>query len=736
MTKRTSITLALVSIAAIIGAGISLWPQGEDSPAAAVTTPATTPLATTPTQAALNLVARVTPEYAGRVNFCLDDKCPAPVIAKEGDKLLITAANQREAIRAYGHYLRNIAKVHLSWNGDNRSAAQFVLPEQPITLSPGRPFNYALNYCTLSYTCIHWDRARWEKELDRFALMGFSHMLVTSGLEKVWQNFLRKQGVSEERIGKFIPNPSHSAWWNMGNLEGEGGPVSWSLIESEAELGRFLVTRLRELGMEPVLQGYVGFLPHDYKIDGLLEQGEWIHYARPAVIPPTSPEFAKLAADWYEELHKVYGYTPRCYGGDLFHEGGQHGDIDLAAAAAAVQKAMPAGTTWLLQAWAHNPHPQLLSGTDPERTIVLELDKDNRANHNMPGGRGGRKHVWCELANFGGKHGLFGGFVMLEGLTGDINGSQGVGLLSEGLETNPLYYALLTERMNNSGTIDRDQFLRDYAYARYGSKDERLVQALHILVETVYSPTTYREGGQENIMCARPSLTTDRVSTWADGSGYYEPAKLVEARELLRAAGKEDPAMAARETFRYDMADITRQTLADAARPQLQRCREAFDAKDAAAFEAESTKFIELIRECAGVLATSEHFLMGNFLDGVAKRGANEADSRELVRCVKQLITTWRTDIGGLDDYSHRQFSEMMTHYYIPRWEAYFAARKRELAGTASADEVGSVQNEGLDNNGILIESGRAVSASVDDIELGFPTKEIPLMTKPVPQEL
>ncbi len=731
MTRRrfSAIAISLCTLAALTTAGIYLWPHRDS-----ITSTATT----TDMAAAEQLVARVTPEYTGRVSFKLDPQATAPIIstAPDGMNLLITAANKREAIRAYGHYLRHIAKVHLSWNGDNRSAAQFVLPEKPVTIEPGRPFNYALNYCTLSYTCVHWDRARWEQELDRFALMGYTHMLVTSGLEKVWQNFLRKQGLNDEQIGKFIPNPSHSAWWNMGNLEGEGGPVSQTLIESEAELGRFLVSRLRELGMEPVLQGYVGFLPHDYKIEGLLPQGDWCGYMRPAVIPPTAPEFAKFAADWYAELHKVYGITPKYYGGDLFHEGGHKGNVDLKAAAAAVQAAMPQGTTWVLQAWGYNPDAHLLSGTDPERTIVLELDKDNRADHNMPGGRGNRKHVWCELANFGGKHGMFGGFVMLEKLTGDINGSQGVGLLSEGLETNPLYYAMLTERMNNSGTIDRQTFLTDYAFARYGSKDERLVKALGILVETVYQPTTYREGGQENIMCARPSLTTDKVSTWADGSGYYEPAKLVEVRDLLREAGKADAALAARETFRYDYADVSRQVLADAARPQLQRCREAFDAKDAAAFEAETKKFIDLIHDCAKVLATSEHFLMGNFLNGVAKRGANEADSKALVRSVKQLITTWRQDIGGLDDYSHRQFSEMMTHYYIPRWEAYFAARKRELAGTASADEMGSVQDAGNDNNGIFVESGREVSASVDDIELAFPTKEIPLMTQPTPQEL
>ncbi len=728
MTARHIITIgmALCTLATVFLPLVSCHDSGI-TPTAAATDART--------KAALELVARVTPEYAGKVIFKIDETLGAPVLSADssGQMLLIRAANQHECIRAYGHYLRHIANVHLSWNGDNRSVATFALPQQAITIPAGRSFNYALNYCALSYTCLHWDKARWEKELDRFALNGYTHMLVTSGLEKVWQNFLSELGLPDDAIERFIPVPSHSAWWNMGNIENEGGPVSQTLINSEAELGRFIVSRMLELGMEPVLQGYVGFLPHDYKLDGLLPQGHWGRYIRPSVVPPTAPEFNKFASLWYKHLHQVYGYEPKVYGGDLFHEGGNKGDVDLKAAAEAVQAAMPAGSTWLLQAWGGNPDSHLLSGTDPARTIVLELDKDNTRNHQLPGGRGGRPHVWCELSNFGGKQTMFGGFLLLERITGDINGSLGIGLLSEGLETNPLYYAMLTERINNAGEIDRASFLTHYAHTRYGSRDERLIKALNILVETAYNPALYREGGQENIMCARPGLTVNKVSTWADPSPDYDPARLEEVHALLKAAAADDAELAARETFRYDYADVSRQVLANAARPQLARCNEAFLRKDAAAFEKETTQFLNLIQQCADVLATSEHFLLGKYLEGVANRGTTDEDRRQLVRCARQLYTTWRTDICELDDYSHRQFAEMMTHYYMPRWQAYFNARKQELAGNGSADETGHINNGGNSNNGIYVESGRQASASVDRIELAFPTSDIPLMTEPVP---
>ena len=351
---------------------------------------------TNPAAPILQLVQRVTPEYADKVTFRIDKSLEQPIIDTQDGQLRISAASKRECARAYGYYLRKLAHVHFSWNGDNKSAAQFVLPKNPITVPKALDVNYAYNYCTLSYTATHWDRKKWEQELDRMALSGYTHALVTAGLETVWQNFLTEIGYPTAKIAKFIPNPAYSAWWNMGNLEGEGGPVCPVIIQNEAKLGRFLVKRMRELGMEPVLQGYVGFLPHDMpanKIKGrIIPQGKWCgFYNRPAVLQPTAEDFPRLAALWYKHLNKVYQYKGKYFGGDLFHEGGNTGGTPLKPAAQAVQAAMQKASpdsVWLIQAWGHNPHKDLLAGTTPKHTLILALDKDMSPKHKI-----GRAHV-------------------------------------------------------------------------------------------------------------------------------------------------------------------------------------------------------------------------------------------------------------------------------------------------------------------------------------------------------
>lgn len=682
---------------------------------------------------------RVSPKTAKHVIFQISQGKKATIGGKDG-KLVITAPTRSEAARAYGYYLRNIAHTHLSWNGD-RENPTLVLPDGIVNVPDTLPFNTAFNYCTFSYTCVHWDRERWGKEIDRLALAGYKYVLVTPGLEKVWQCFLQELGCPQNIISSYIPNPTHAAWWNMGNLEGEGGPVSQSLIDSEAELGRFIVKRLQELGLEPVLQGYVGFLPHNFAPQGtegsILPQGQWCGYARPAVLQPTSPAFPKLAALWYKHLHAVYGTTAQAYGGDLFHEGGKKGDTDLEEAAKCVQSAMLAASPdsfWFLQAWGHNPDARLLRGTDPEHTVVLFLNK----NMSETGGKKfdfqGRRHVWCELSNFGGNTGLFGGIPLVEKLNAEQGGYCGLGLLSEGLETNPFYYDVFTEKLNDyRARVDRGKTIRRYSQARYGSDNTHLANYLGLLAETVYSPDRIREGCLENIQCARPSLWAKKVSTWSNPTLYYDTNKVEQAARELLAAGKELGApLTDLATYRYDLVDVCRQVMADRARKQLDNCRIAYENKDEAALRKESAVFLQQIDTSAQLLACSQYFLLGHYIEGAKHRGNTAADKALIEKSLRRLLTTWKTeDSSLLDDYANREYSELLANYYKCRWEAYFNSCFDTLHGKTDKDAVGRFRDGSTANNGENTRFRLEKNSKVEAIERSFPTATIPLLTRP-----
>lgn len=573
------------------------------------------------------LIARTNPAHAGKITLGNTEpsdtsKSDFQIVGKNG-RLHLSGTDTLAQASAYGWYLKHVAENQLSWGGDHLTSA-LPLPSADISRSTPYRFRFAYNYCTLSYTMAFWDWPRWEREIDQLAMQGYTHALVTAGLEKVWQLTLRELDYPDAEIEKFIPNPAFAAWWNMGNLEGHGGPLTQNLIDGEARLGRQIATRMKELGITPTLAGFVGILPRNIgkyqKGLRLVPQGEWVGFPRPAVLDPTSDDYQRIAAIWYKNLRKVYGMDAKAYGGDLFHEGGSHGDIDVTAAAKAVQSAMQKaypGAIWVLQSWHNTPSEDLLRGTDPEKTLILQLCRNMKDGNNGGPLRTFQSRPWLfsELANFGGNHNLYGGNHLAASLPShlldpakNLGNMAGLGLLSEGVETNPLYYAIFHDSFWREQDIDLATWIPAYAKRRYGTANKAAVAALSLLNESVYNPAGVQEGCTESILCAKPDRNARKASTWSTGEISYNPTDVIDAAEsLLKAA----PELGNQATYRYDLTDVTRQVLADAARPILAESMQAFDRKDIGSFKKYAKLYLDLLRDTDELLASDEHWLLG-----------------------------------------------------------------------------------------------------------------------------
>ena len=112
-----------------------------------------------------------------------------------------------------------------------------------------------MNYCTGSYTASWWDWERWQKELDYMAMNSINMPLSVVGLEAVWYNTLLKYNFTDEEARAFLAYPGHFAWQWMQNLQSYGDPLPKSWIDSHVELGKKVINRQLELGMQPIQQG-------------------------------------------------------------------------------------------------------------------------------------------------------------------------------------------------------------------------------------------------------------------------------------------------------------------------------------------------------------------------------------------------------------------------------------------------------------------------------------------------
>ncbi len=290
------------------------------------------------------------------------------------------------------HYLKYFCNVNISQVGNqNKMPSKIVSVDTKVFKETKAEVRYSYNYCTLSYSMAFWGEDEWRNELDWLALNGVNVVLDATAQEEVWRRFLGKLGYSHEDIKDYIAGPAYYAWAYMANLSGFGGPVHDSWFEERTELARKNQEIMRNLGMQPVLQGYSGMVPTNittlatgqYALNSsdVIAQGNWCSFQRPAMLKTTNAAFDKYADLFYACQKEVYGDTSQYYATDPFHEGGNTGGMNSADIAEEVLRAMLTADNdaiWIIQAWQGNPTTALLNGLDQitngaSHALVLDL---------------------------------------------------------------------------------------------------------------------------------------------------------------------------------------------------------------------------------------------------------------------------------------------------------------------------------------------------------------------------
>lgn len=622
---------------------------------------------------------------------------------QKGNKVVVRGNNYVSIATGINWYLKYYAGINLSWNG-----MQADLPEVlPPVLKKERhetdlKLRYDFNYCTFSYSMAFWDWKRWEQEIDWMALHGINLPLAMVGTDVVWKNVLEELGYTREEINAFIAGPGFQAWWLMNNLEGWGGPNPDSWYERQEELQKRILKRMREYGIEPVLPGYSGMVPHNAKDRlglNVADPGRWNGYPRPAFLQPTDPQFERIAALYYREMTRLYGKASY-YSMDPFHEGGNTSGVDLEAAGKAIWKAMKQANpraAWVVQAWGANPRPQMIRNLPAGDMVVLDLFSESRPQWGDPASSWYRKegfgqHDWlfCMLLNYGGNVGLHGKMAhLIEEFYKAKDSSfgktlKGVGMTMEGIENNPVMYELLCELPWREQRFSKDEWLEGYLKARYGKSDSQVSQAWMLLSNTIYNcpAASTQQGTHESILCARPSWKAYQVSSWSEMSDYYDPADVIRAAGMMVEAAER---FRGNNNFEYDLVDIVRQAVAEKGRLMYRVLVDAYKAGDRELFKLSSDRFLRLILMQDRLLATRPEFKVGRWLESARNLGSTEEEKDWYEWNARVQITTWgnrvAADDGGLHDYAHREWNGLLRDFYYLRWKTWLDEQLKSFEG-------------------------------------------------------
>ena len=678
------------------------------------------------------------------------------IIRTPEGKIRISGADTISLASGLNLYLKHFAHAHVSWVHDQlHLPKELPGPDKIAYFDSRQQHATAFNYCTFNYTMAWWDWPRWERELDLLCLYGVDTPLAIIGTEEIWLRVLQRFGYTRDEARTFPAGPAYTAWWLMGNCQGIGGPVSEAYVQSRVELQKKILARMRELGMRPILQGFVGLVPLDFadKNPGarLLPQGNWCGVPRPPVLHPDDPLFGRIAEAWYEEQAELYGNNSR-FAGDLFHEGGNSRGIDVPRMAAKVQALMLRShpdAVWMLQGWGGNPSPALLKGLDPEHAEVVELCGEFFRNWEKNNGFSGTPWYLSTIVQYGGNIGLHGRLPAIwhNFLKANRSGTPpiGIGLTWESTGVNPVVADLVTELPWNRRSDCLETWIGHYADRRYGAASDGLRQAWLLLLRSAYGEFPNHRRPTESIFCARPGTDVRKVSPFA--ASVQPPYNVDDIRKALELLYSERARCGHTPAYRHDLVDVARQFLAGFGLQAYRTMMQADARKDLQTFDKQANLFLSLLDMQDRLLASEKDFMLGPWLQA-ARDIAPQGEHDRFERQARNLVSVWFPDgqPSSLADYGWREWSGLLSHYCKPRWQEFIAYRRALLEGKqasppdfAAMEKNWALQTTATDSYP-LEPSGDSIAIVGDIVRTWMPLWEKsgyrpPDTTQPAPEE-
>jgi len=648
------------------------------------------PASADPVGAARALVGRVVPANA--------DSFLVEVIPQEGghDVFEIESVGEEVALRgssgvaiasALNWYLKHYCHSCLSWRGSQVRIPD-PLPRVEPRLRHVTPFQwrYCFNYCCFSYSMAWWDWPEWERIIDWMALNGINLPLSVTGQEAIWRSVGRRFGLEPGAMEEFLAGPPYLPFGWMGCLDGHGGPLPQSWIDSHLELSRRILDRQRALGMRPVLQGFTGHVPpaiarkHEAARFQKIKWCEW----ETLLLDPLDPLFPKIAAAFLEEQTRLLG-TDHYYAADTFIEMiPPSGELTYLGA---IGKSIYDGlaktdpqAVWVLQGWPFffarqfwtQPRIEaVLAPVPDEKILLLDLYCERTPVWSLTRAFCGKPWVWCNIQSFGNRVWLGGA---LDRINEDLFAARrspeaghltGLGFVNEGLDYNPVVYDLLLEMAWREDPVDLPVWLRDFARRSYGQANADAEEAWTLLHQTVY------QAPFDNAVAyaAVPSLGGPPGTPYAND-------RLAKAGQLLLRSAD---ALGESDAFRFDLVNVTRQVMGNNSAEFSHRLIDAFERKDRAELRRALDALREFIVDLDALLATRPEFLLGAWIEDARRWGKTETESRRLEWNARRVLTLWG-ETAALRDYASRQWSGMLTGFYLPRWELFGAQLDQALA--------------------------------------------------------
>lgn len=622
-------------------------------------------------QAARSVIARVTGGKATQLRLDMipaENGCDVYEYSAAGGMLAVRGSSAVALCRGFYDYMRACGFGQVSWAG-----SWLRVPETwPDAAATRRvtPFEirHAYNVVTAGYTFPYWTWKRWEQELDWQAVHGFNLLMAPIATEAIMERVWLKIGLTQAEIDANTCGPAHQPWYRMGNICGIDGPLPKAWHAGQIALQHKILARMRELGIEPVVQSFAGFVPRSFKRihpETKLLDTCWIgslpKLNRPVMMFPDDPMFAVLTKAYMTEWEKEFG-PAKYFLVDSFNEmevpkTGRPETELLAEYGEKTWQAIRGGdpdAVWAIQGWTfgyQNWKPEnlqaLFSKVPDDRMLVLDYANDYSVIWKKYQAFWGKTWAVGYVPNMGGKTAYTGNLSFYATHSADVladpaKGSlKGFTISGEGLENNELLYELLADMAWSRAPIDLDAWIVRYCRNRYGECPEAVANAWNILRKGCYAG-----------LSPHPGYKWQHFGGLDRNPNFFEAASLfLSAADRLRSS----PA------YRADAVEFTALALSLKADQWYELALKAFAENDAPVFARAKARTLELLTQIDRLMEAHPYHRLERWI-AFARAHSADPQLQDVYEANARCIVTYWT--AGVQNYSCRVWGGLVRDYY------------------------------------------------------------------------
>lgn len=676
--------LPALALAAFLAGGAAT-PAARAETAAAATDPAAA------ARSASAVMARTFgTSVASRIRF---ESMPAsasglPVYEYEakGGRLTVRGTSPVAMTRGAYDYIK-ASKLGMATRSGVRFDTAAAWPDTaPVRVESPFRFRHHYNVVSFGYQTPYYNRAAWERELDWLALHGYDLIMAPVATEAIAERAWKKIGLTQAELDDFSVGPAHLPWFRMGNIRNVDSPLPQEWHRDQLALQHFILGRMRELGMLPVVQSFAGFVPDAVKRlrpDIVLHDTRWNggfgYDRRPRFITPDNALFAQMTKLYMDEWTKEFGYAKHWLV-DSFNEmelpkTGRPPEDMLADYGRQIYGAISAAqpdAVWVIQGWMFNYQrhiwnkktvPALLSAAPDDKLLVLDYANDYARNWDVFSAFHGKQWICGYVPNMGNKTAYTGRLEFYaksaaETLASPQKGNL-VGLTAsgEGMDNNEVVYELIADTGWRRDAVKLDGWLNDYSVAKYGACPSEMTEAWQRFLKSCYSGlSAHPTFGWQHLRPGRGSV--NRSEDFAEG-----------AKKFLACA----PKLKTSPLYRADALEVAALTLGGVAEDWYGLADASLDLGDTQAADRAIATAEKRLLQADRLLESHPLHRLARWTELARSHGDTPALKAYYESNARRIITSWGPPVN---DYACKVWSGLIRDFYIPRMRARYEARK------------------------------------------------------------